>query len=114
MDLDRLARLQFLGGRQVFDFGDQRQFAAVDQFRNSFDQCGFDDAVRNRIDSQHARTFGPFDNLAGSSQLDRALAGAIDVAQFLFGVDHLTAGGKVRAMHGIVGDQLIVFDLGIF
>ncbi len=52
-------------------------------------------------------------NFVRAAQLDRALTGRVDLAQLFLGVDDLTAGRKVGTLDRIVGDQLVVFDLGI-
>ena len=102
-------------GRKITDLGHQRQFPAVNQLGNAFDQVRFVDGIRNRGDLQHAASlFCAADHLTSTARYDRPLASAVDFSQLFFRVDHLSADGKVRSLHRIVGNQLIRFDLGIF
>ena len=83
-------------GAQILDVRQLRDLPLGDQLADPLDQGVFLDAVRNRGDQDGVGPIGM--RLVSPAQLDRPLAGRIDLADLLGRVEDHAAGGKIGAM----------------
>ena len=86
-------------GGHVLDVEERRQLARQDDVGDALDQGGLVDRVGDAGDEQRPAAARDRLPLPGRAKTDRAGAGPVDLLQLVGGVEDLSAGREVRALH---------------